>query len=214
MVRPLLRRRPGPIQRPEEHHREISMGPDLLLRRSGYSGRCACLAPEPGRRGRGDGRHGNPGGRGARGRGRGAGAVAGLLLGRTRSREAALARSAGGAAGTWATPAGDGKGDVPSDLATTDLYDRIAHNLFSINMVWTLIAGFLVMFMQAGFMMVETGLCRAKNAAHTIGDELHDLPARLPRVLGVRLRDRLGQLVERAGAAGLVCVARARACRC
>jgi ammonium transporter, Amt family len=34
-------------------------------------------------------------------------------------------------------------------------------------MVWTLLAGFLVMFMQAGFMLVETGLCRAKNAAHT-----------------------------------------------
>ena len=46
-----------------------------------------------------------------------------------------------------------------------NLYDRIAHNLFSINMVWVLIAGFLVMFMQAGFAMVETGLCRAKNAA-------------------------------------------------
>jgi Amt family ammonium transporter len=43
----------------------------------------------------------------------------------------------------------------------------VAHNLFAINFVWTLIAGFLVMFMQAGFMFVETGLCRAKNAAHT-----------------------------------------------
>ena len=43
----------------------------------------------------------------------------------------------------WATPAGDGKGDVPSALGPTDLYDRVAHNLFSINMVWTLIAGFL-----------------------------------------------------------------------
>jgi len=75
--------------------------------------------------------------------------------------------AAGGAAGTWATPAGDGKGDTPSSLATTDLYDRIAHNLFSINMVWTLVTGFLVMFMQAGFMFVETGLCRAKNASHT-----------------------------------------------
>jgi Amt family ammonium transporter len=72
-------------------------------------------------------------------------------------------------AGTWATPAGDGKGDAaPVKAATGDLYDRIAHNLFSINMVWTLIAGFLVMFMQAGFAMVETGLCRAKNAAHTV----------------------------------------------
>jgi Amt family ammonium transporter len=37
----------------------------------------------------------------------------------------------------------------------------------SINFVWTLVAGFLVMFMQAGFALVETGLVRAKNAAHT-----------------------------------------------
>jgi Amt family ammonium transporter len=74
----------------------------------------------------------------------------------------------GAAAGAWATPAGDGKGDVPSKLTTTDLYDRIAHNLFSINIVWTLVAGFLVMFMQAGFAMVEAGLCRSKNSAHTI----------------------------------------------
>src|SRR6266516_2461408 len=36
-----------------------------------------------------------------------------------------------------------------------------------INFVWTLVAGFLVMFMQAGFAMVETGYTRAKNAAHT-----------------------------------------------
>ena len=96
----------------------------------------------------------------------------------------------------------------------TDVYDRIAHNLYSINYVWALVAGFLVMFMQAGFMYVETGLCRAKNAAHTVGDELHDLPARLPRLLGLRLRDRLGQLVERSGAAGLVSVARARPVDC
>lgn len=74
----------------------------------------------------------------------------------------------GGAAGSWATPAGDKKGDIPSKLTNTDLYDRIAHNMFSINMVWALIAGFLVMFMQAGFAMVEAGLCRAKNAAHTM----------------------------------------------
>jgi ammonium transporter, Amt family len=78
----------------------------------------------------------------------------------------------GGNAGAWATPASDGKGDIPAKLSSGDLYDRIVHNLFSINMVWTLIAGFLVMFMQAGFAMVETGLCRAKNAAHTISMNL------------------------------------------
>jgi Amt family ammonium transporter len=73
----------------------------------------------------------------------------------------------GAGAGVWATPAGDGKGDAPSTLAPTDLYDRITHNMFSINMVWTMVTGFLVMFMQAGFAMVETGMCRAKNAGHT-----------------------------------------------
>src|SRR5512142_1850120 len=31
-----------------------------------------------------------------------------------------------------------------------------------------MVAGFLVMFMQAGFALVETGLTRAKNAAHTM----------------------------------------------
>ena len=73
----------------------------------------------------------------------------------------------GGAAGVWATPAGDGKGDNPTTLTMPDLYDRIVHNLFSINMVWAMVTGFLVMFMQAGFAMVETGMCRAKNAGHT-----------------------------------------------
>jgi Amt family ammonium transporter len=43
-----------------------------------------------------------------------------------------------------------------------------SHGIFSINFVWTLIAGFLVMFMQAGFALVETGLIRAKNVAHTM----------------------------------------------
>ncbi len=73
----------------------------------------------------------------------------------------------GGASGVWATPAGDGKGDTPGTMSVADVYDRVAHNLFSVNFVWTLVTGFLVMFMQAGFMYVETGLCRAKNAAHT-----------------------------------------------
>ena len=45
---------------------------------------------------------------------------------------------------------------------------RSAQNKSRINFIWTLIAGFLVMFMQAGFAIVETGLCRAKNANHTM----------------------------------------------
>ena len=48
------------------------------------------------------------------------------------------------------------------------LADTVGHNKIGINFVWTLVTGFLVMFMQAGFALVETGLCRHKNAAHTM----------------------------------------------
>jgi Amt family ammonium transporter len=75
--------------------------------------------------------------------------------------------AAGGAAGVWATPAADKTADVPNNLKIPDLYDRVVHNLFSINMCWTLITGAMVMFMQAGFSMVEGGLSRQKNACHT-----------------------------------------------
>jgi len=78
----------------------------------------------------------------------------------------------GQSAGVWTNPSGRGKGDVPGALSISDLYDRITHNLFSINIIWVLIAGFFVMFMHAGFALVETGLCRSKNAAHTISMNL------------------------------------------
>src|SRR5437867_1789710 len=64
-----------------------------------------------------------------------------------------------------------------SDIAVTDtkkgatigdLVNQVGQNKIAINFVWTLVAGFLVMFMQAGFAVVETGLCRAKNANHTM----------------------------------------------
>ena len=46
------------------------------------------------------------------------------------------------------------------------LADDVGQNRVAINIVWTLVTGYLVMFMQAGFALVETGFCRAKNAAH------------------------------------------------
>ncbi len=51
----------------------------------------------------------------------------------------------------------------------TDVAKQVADSQTAINYVWTLVAGFLVMFMQAGFALVETGLTRAKNVAHTMG---------------------------------------------
>lgn len=38
----------------------------------------------------------------------------------------------------------------------------------AINILWVLLAGFMVFFMQAGFALVETGFTRAKNVAHTM----------------------------------------------
>ena len=56
-----------------------------------------------------------------------------------------------------------------ADPTVTELAKQIADTQTGLNIVWTMVAGFLVMFMQAGFALVETGLTRAKNAAHTMG---------------------------------------------
>src|SRR6476469_1993564 len=37
-----------------------------------------------------------------------------------------------------------------------------------VNMLWVVIGAVLVIFMQAGFALVETGFCRAKHAAHVV----------------------------------------------
>src|SRR5216683_4655996 len=63
--------------------------------------------------------------------------------------------------------------DVPAADPKTgptigDLANLAGQNKIAINFVWTLVCGFLVMFMQAGFAIVETGLTRVKNANHTM----------------------------------------------
>jgi Amt family ammonium transporter len=64
--------------------------------------------------------------------------------------------------------AGDVPAVSPGNPTINEVADAAGHNKIAINMVWLLVAGFLVMFMQAGFAMVETGLTRAKNSAHTM----------------------------------------------
>src|SRR6266699_3813838 len=61
-----------------------------------------------------------------------------------------------------------GQGVPAADSLAKAASAAAAANTVAINFVWTLVAGFLVMFMQAGFAMVETGFTRAKNAAHTM----------------------------------------------
>jgi ammonium transporter, Amt family len=66
------------------------------------------------------------------------------------------------------TVADIGVADGNKGLTIADVLNQVGQNKIAINFVWTLVCAFLVMFMQAGFAIVETGLCRAKNANHTM----------------------------------------------
>ncbi len=71
--------------------------------------------------------------------------------------------------GAWTgLPGKFDKLDDDSKTRLAAIEQNLTKAFYSINMVWVLISGFLVMFMQAGFALVEAGLCRAKNAAHTM----------------------------------------------
>jgi len=64
----------------------------------------------------------------------------------------------------------------PGETSIMDVANEVGHNKVALNIMWTLLTGFLVMFMQAGFAMVEGGLTRAKNVAHTFAMNLMIYP--------------------------------------
>ncbi len=79
----------------------------------------------------------------------------------------------GGVADVVGASANAPTADDLKKLATNEplavkLADVVGHNRIAINFMWTLVCGFLVMFMQAGFALAETGFTRAKNAGHTM----------------------------------------------
>jgi len=49
-----------------------------------------------------------------------------------------------------------------------DVQATADHAIQSGNLLWIVIGALLVIFMQAGFALVETGFCRAKHAAHVV----------------------------------------------
>ena len=49
---------------------------------------------------------------------------------------------------------------------------ELTHGDISMNLLWIVIGAVLVIFMQAGFALVETGFCRAKHAAHVVTTNL------------------------------------------
>jgi Amt family ammonium transporter len=63
---------------------------------------------------------------------------------------------------------GDYEAAKTTEPYAAKLADLVDENRLGINFVWLLVAAFLVMFMQAGFALVETGFTRAKNAMHTM----------------------------------------------
>ena len=87
-----------------------------------------------------------------------------VLLAQTATQVAPLNDPTGATTGT----ARDVTVRDPRDPTLVEVMDAVGHNRIALNMVWTLLAGFLVMFMQAGFAMVETGFTRAKNVSHTM----------------------------------------------
>ena len=60
----------------------------------------------------------------------------------------------------FVTPAFAQDGTPPSD--------EVVDLTLGINILWMIVGGFLVFFMQAGFALVETGFTRNKNVAHTM----------------------------------------------
>ncbi len=82
--------------------------------------------------------------------------------------QGAIAQVHGDPTGATTGTASDVTVKDPKNPTLQEVMETVGHNKIAINFVWTLLAGFLVMFMQAGFAMVETGFTRAKNAAHTM----------------------------------------------
>jgi Amt family ammonium transporter len=46
--------------------------------------------------------------------------------------------------------------------------ETLTHGEIGLNLLWIVVGAAMVVFMQAGFALVETGFCRAKHAAHVV----------------------------------------------
>jgi Amt family ammonium transporter len=79
----------------------------------------------------------------------------------------------------WADPTGTGTGTAVDVVAKTagqptlaEVAQDLGHLKVGTNMFFVIVGVALIFFMQAGFMLVETGFCRAKNAAYVAGMNL------------------------------------------
>src|SRR5215471_2700999 len=81
-----------------------------------------------------------------------------------------MLRAAGGTASAAMLTVHTASAQVPIS-APPDLHTA-ASLTASLNLAWVLLGGFLVMFMQLGFALLETGFTRAKNAVNTMAMNL------------------------------------------
>ena len=98
------------------------------------------------------------------------GGIGGGAFAATTARSAPARAATGDPNGADTTIGGDAivpKG-TSTDKAVPMLTDAVAKDRTAINTVWLMIGGILVLFMQAGFALLETGFTRAKNASHTM----------------------------------------------
>ena len=103
----------------------------------------------------------------------------------------------GNGTGTGADLAGVAPGTLTADdfTAAADkepfalkLSDLVAQNRLGINFTWLLVTGYLVMFMQAGFALVEVGLLPREERRPRHVHQLHGVRPGHARVLRLRLR--------------------------
>ena len=66
---------------------------------------------------------------------------------------------------TWLASPAFGQEEAPTVEGVAEGVTTLGQD---VNLLWIVIGAALVIFMQAGFAMVETGFCRAKHAAHVV----------------------------------------------
>ena len=94
----------------------------------------------------------------------------------------------------WALPVGLLASLAVPQVALADIIDGKTGVLTegaAINTLWVMVAALLVMFMQAGFMLLEIGFSRAKNAGTVVPKILINFGIAAPRLVGVRVCVRL-----------------------
>jgi Amt family ammonium transporter len=72
----------------------------------------------------------------------------------------------------WALPVGVVASLAAPQMALADTLESGLSDTTAINTMWVVVAGILVMFMQAGFMFLEVGFSRAKNAGTVVAKVL------------------------------------------